>query len=147
MESDFSNLFKVTIDFDQSHTFFPTIVGWALLVLFVAIMAVYGPAYVRDVRAGRRNLPFRGIPFDRLRFFGTVILTIVYFQSMDVVGQSFPNQGLGFLFMSIPFMFILSVLYVHGVTRRKLVIIGLNALIAPSIAWYVLETLFNISLP
>lgn len=147
MESDVSQLFKVHIDFDQSHLFFPHIVEWVLLVLFVAILVIYGPGYVRDVRAGRKKLPFRGVPFDKLRFFGTLVLTIVYFQSMDVVGGFFPNEGLGFLFMSIPFMFILSLLYVHGVTRRKLVMIGLNALIAPGIAWYTLENLFNISLP
>lgn len=147
MKSDILQLFKIHIDFDQSHLFFPTIVEWVLLVLFAAIVLIYGPGYVRDVRAGRKTLPFRGGPFDKLRFFGTLVLTVVYFQSMDVVGGFFPNEGLGFLFMSIPFMLVLSLLYVHGVTRRKLVIIGLNALIAPSIAWYTLENLFNISLP
>ena len=147
MTSAVSQLFKVHIDFDQSHLFFPHIVEWVLLVLFIAIVVIYGPGYFRDVRAGRKKLPFQSVPFDKLRFFGTLALTVAYFQSMDVVGDFFPNEGLGFLFMSIPFMLVLSLLYVHGITRRKLVVIGLNALIAPSIAWYTLENLFNISLP
>lgn len=147
MGSGFAHLFDVHIKFNESHLFFPTIVEWVLVVLLGAIVVVYGPAFVRDVRSGKRNLSFRGADFDKLRFFGTIVLTIVYFQSMDVVGQFFPNQGLGFLIMSIPFMFILSVLYVHGITRLRLAIIGLNALILPSIAWYTLENLFNISLP
>lgn len=147
MKSDFSELFKVHIPFNQSHLFFPHIISWLLVILLAAILVVYGPGFVRDVRAGKRDLPFRGGPFDKLRFFGTIALTIVYFQSMAVVGNFFPNEGLGFLFMSVPFMFILSLLYAHGVTWRKLMIISLNALIAPSIAWYILENLFNISLP
>lgn len=147
MENEADSLFKISIDFDQSHLFFPSIVQWVLLVLLAAIFAIYGPGYIRDLRAGRKKLPFQGIPFDTLRFFGTVVLTIIYFQSMDIVGQFFPNQGLGFLIMSIPFMFILSLLYVHGITRRKLVAIGLTALIAPTVAWHTLENMFNISLP
>jgi hypothetical protein len=63
------------------------------------------------------------------------------------VGRIFPNTGLGFLFVSIPFIFVLSLLYAHRVDRRKLVAISLNALIAPGVAWYVLAKLFNISLP
>jgi putative tricarboxylic transport membrane protein len=144
MESD---LFSITIDFEQSHLFFPAIVQWVLLLLLLAIFLIYGPGYVRDVRAGKKKLPFRGIPFDKLRFFGTLVLTVVYFLSMDVVGEIFPNQGLGFLIMSIPFLFVLSLLYVHGLTRRKLAVIGLTSLIAPSIAWHTLANLFNISLP
>jgi len=147
MGSDISQLFKVTIDFDQSHLLFPAIVQWVLLVLFVAICLIYGPGYIRDIRGGTKRLPFCGIPFDKLRFFGTIALTVIYFLSMDYVGGFFPNEGLGFLFMSILFMFLMSLLYVHDLTRRKLVIIGLTALIAPTVAWHTLENLFNISLP
>ena len=147
MESEAPSLFKVTIDFDQSHLFFPTIVQWVLLVLLLAIFLIYGPGYIRDVRAGRKKLPFQGITFDHLRFFGTIGLTVVYFLSMDYVGEFFPNEGLGFLFMSILFLFVLSLLYVHGITRRKLTVISLTALITPTVAWHVLANMFNISLP
>ena len=147
MDNDASSLFNVTIDFDQSHLFFPMIVQWVLLILLVAIILIYGPGYIRDVRAGRKKLPFQGIPFDYLRFFGTIFLTIVYFLTMDYVGEFFPNEGLGFLFMSILFLFVLSLLYVHGITRRKLIVITVTSLIAPTVAWHVLANLFNISLP
>jgi hypothetical protein len=45
------------------------------------------------------------------------------------------------------FIFALSLVYVHEVTRRVLLVITSNALIAPLAAWYVLGTLFNITLP
>lgn len=147
MDKGLSSLFKVSIDFNQSHLLFPKIVSWFLLLQLVVIFLVYGIPYIRNVRSGKRVSPFAGKHFDNLRFFGTIVLTIIYFISMDYVGEYFPNTGLGFLFTSIVFIFVLSLLYVHGFDRRKMLILSLNALIAPSVAWYVLAHLFNISLP
>jgi len=143
----FSSLLKVHIDFKTSDTFFPTIVIWVLLSLLVLIFLVHGIPYLRDLRSGKRRLTLSLPHLDKLRFFGTLVLTVAYFLLMDYVGKFFPNTGLGFLFVSIPFIFVLSLLYAHRVDRRKLVAISLNALIAPGVAWYVLAKLFNISLP
>ena len=147
MDKGISSLFKVTIDFDQSHLFFPKLVTWFLLLQLVVILLVYGIPYIRDVRSGKRASPFSGVKYDFLRFFGTIVLTIIYFLSMDYVGEYFPNTGLGFLFTSVVFIFVLSLLYVHGLNRHKWLVLSLNALIAPSVAWFVLARLFNISLP
>lgn len=147
MEQGLSSLFKVTIDFEQSHLFFPKIVMWVLLLLCVLIFIVYGIPFLRDLKTGKRKISFSTRHIDNLRLFGTIILTIVYFQLMDYVGRFFPNMGYGFLFMSIPFMFLLSLLYVHGLNRRKFLALSVNALIAPCIAWFVLARLFNITLP
>ena len=147
MDKGISSLFKVSIDFDQSHLFFPKLVTWFLLFQLVVIFLVYGIPYIRDVRNGKRPSPFSGRQRDNLRFFGTIVLTIVYFLSMDYVGEYFPNTGLGFLFTSIVFIFVLSLLYVHRIDRHKMLVLSLNALIAPSVAWFVLARLFNITLP
>lgn len=147
MDQGISSLFKVSIDFDQSHLFFPRIVTWFLLLQLVVLFFVYGIPYIRDVYNGKRASPFSGRQWDNLRFFGTIALTIIYFLSMDRVGEYFPNTGLGFLFTSIVFIFVLSLLYVHGFNRRKMLVMSLNALISPSVAWFVLARLFNISLP
>lgn len=147
MGSDLKQLFDVHIEFSRSHLVFPTIIGWVLVVLFGAIVVVYGPGLVRDFRSGKRSLSLSGGAFDKFRFLATIGLTIAYFQSMDVVGSLFPNKGYGFLIMSIPVVFLFSLLYVHGLTVRKLVVIGLNAVILPSLAWYVLKVLFRVSLP
>ena len=143
----FSDLMAVSIDFDQSHLFFPRIIHWVLLILLILIVVFSGRSYVRDVRSGKKSLPFSEGGFDSLRFFGTIILTILYFISMEYVGRFFPNTGLGFLIMSIPYMFLLSLLFVHHRDRRHLVMITLNSGIAPVIAWYVLAQLFGITLP
>jgi len=147
MESGLSSLLKVHIDFKESHTFFPTIVTWVLACLLGAIFFVYGIPFIKELSRGERKIDLSTGHIDKLRLFGTVFLTIFYFLSMDYVGRFFPNTGLGFLFMSIPFMFLLSMLYVHGLNRKRLLIISLNSLIAPSVAWFVLARMFYITLP
>ncbi len=147
METESSSLFKVAIDFNQSQLFFPRIVLWVMVVLLALIFLVYGIPYLRAVAKGEKKPSFSMRHMDKLRFFGTLVLTIVYFLLMDYVGEFFPNMGLGFLFMSIPFMFLLSMLYVHNLDRKKFLAITLNALISPTLAWYILANLFNITLP
>jgi hypothetical protein len=141
------DLFKVKIVFEQSHLFFPRIIHWLLLIMFLTIVVFQGIPYLREVRAGRKQLPFVGAPFDHLRFFGTIILTLAYFLLMPEVGDYFPNTGLGFLLMSIPYILALSLLYLHQRDPRHLLMAVLNAVVAPTIAWYVLARLFNITLP
>lgn len=147
MGSDLKQLFDVHIEFSRSHLVFPAIIGWVLVVLFGAIVVVYGPGLVREFRSGKRSLSLSGGDFDKFRFLATIALTIAYFQSMDLVGAFFPNKGYGFLIMSIPATALFSLLYVHGLTVRKLVVIGLNAVILPSLVWYILKVLFRVSLP
>jgi hypothetical protein len=142
-----SELFAVSIDFDQSHLFFPRIIHWLLLIMLVTIVLTRGIPYLRAVRSGTRSLPFTDGPFDGPRFFGTIVLTMVYFIAMQYVGEQFPNTGYGFLFMSIPYMFALSVLYLHERDFRHLSMAAINALLAPIIAWYILAEIFYITLP
>ena len=147
MENGFSSLFKIKINFAESHTFFPTIVFWSLLFLLLLIFIFNGIPYLRDLRSGKRQLKLSAAHIDKFRLLGTLALTVVYFVLMDYVGTFFPNTGLGFLIVSMPFILLLSMLYIHDVTRRKIVIVVLNAVIAPSIAWIVLAKMFNITLP
>ena len=147
MDEGFSSLFKVSVDFNQSHLFFPKIVTIVLLLLLLMIFLVKAIPYLRDLRSGKRTFSFSVKQIDKLRFGGTIVLTIAYFLSMEYVGEFFPNMGLGFLFTSIPFIFVLSLLYVHGLGRRKFLALTLNALIAPTVAWFVLAQMMNISLP
>ncbi|MCB1773781.1 MAG: tripartite tricarboxylate transporter TctB family protein [Gammaproteobacteria bacterium] len=140
-------LFTVTIDFEQSHLFFPHIIHWMLLLMVVLILVFEAPAYLRRLRAGHVSLPFTRGPFDAVRFMGTLLLTVVYFLTMPWVGDFFPNTGLGFLIVSIPYMAALSLLYLHDRSLRQVFLVVLNAVIAPVVAWLVLAKLFAITLP
>ncbi len=147
MGDSFSNLLSVNIDFEQSHMFFPKIIMWLLLLLFLLIVVLYGRKFLEDVKAGRRSIRLFEENFDKIRLFGTIGAVILYFVLMDSVGVLFPNTGLGFLLVSIPFMMCLSFLYVHDLNKKKTIIILLNSIIAPTAAWYILGNLFNITLP
>lgn len=148
MQDTLTSWFKVSIDFKQSHLFFPTIIVWILLILGGAILIVYGIPFVRDVKSGKRKKTAMFVEnFDHLRFWGTLALMIFYVMAMKHVGELFPNMGFGFLFATIPFMFVLSLLYVHEIDRRKIALITINSLLVPGISWYVLGNLFNLSLP
>lgn len=142
-----SSLLEVKIDFDQSHIFFPTIVAWTLVFLLILILIFNGIPYLRAYLKGERSVNLSFDHIDKLRLPGTLVLTVIYFLLMDYVGSFFPNMGYGFLFVSIPFIFLISVLYVYDINRKKLVTIALNAIIAPSIAWLLLAKIFNITLP
>lgn len=144
---DFSNLFSVSIPFEQSHLFFPRIIHWLLAMMLLMIVVFQGVPYLRAVREGRKTLPFVGQPFDKIRFFGTIVLTVIYFLAMPAFGDLFPNTGYGFLFVSMPYMLVLSWLYLHDRDRRHLIAALANAVLSPIIAWYLLAQVFNISLP
>jgi hypothetical protein len=147
MEGKLSSIFAVKIDFDQSHLFFPKIIVWLLILLFIMIVVIYGKTFVQDLRSGRRKIRLFQENYDKIKLFGTILAVVIYFILMDIVGTFFPNTGLGFLLVSIPFMLALSFLYVHDLNRKKAMIIVLNSTIAPVTAWYILGNLFNISLP
>ena len=147
MASGQNSIFQVTIDFATSHMFFPKLVIIFLLFLLALIFLIYGIPKIKQITSGEHKIQRGTKKMDKLRFFGTIVLTVIYFMLMDYVGQFFPNTGLGFLFVSIPFIFLLSLLYSHGMVKSKFIVIVINAVLAPSIAWYVLAQMFNISLP
>lgn len=147
MGQQLHSLMEVSIDFEKSHLFFPTIILSLLGVLLVWIAIANHKMLLAKMKGEQGGFAFFVPGADKFRLFSTLILVTAYFYLMDVVGQMFPNTGLGFLLTSIPFVFLLSLVYAHGVTARVLLIISLNALIAPLCAWYVLGQLFGITLP
>lgn len=147
MESQWLSLLDVTIGFDQSHLFFPRIVTWILVALLAIILITRYRLLAPGLKRAGRVLVGREGEFDHRRFFGTLALTTAYFYLMGVLSDVFPNTGYSFLIMSVLFVFLLSLLYVGRPTRRQFVILVLNALIAPALAWYVLAQLFRITLP
>lgn len=147
MESGLSNLLSVSIDFETSHLFFPTIIHWILAGLFAVILVTRLVPFLAAVRRGERTLPILGESMDGVRFFGTLALIVAYFYLMAVVGNLFPYTGYGFLFVSIPFVFFMSLLYMHEKTKKTLIIAAINAVVAPSLVWFILAKLFAITLP
>lgn len=147
MESGLSSLLSVSIDFETSHLYFPTIISWIMAGLFAVILVTKVAPFLVAVKRGERTLPIVGEPMDGWRFFGTLALIVAYFYLMAVVGNLFPYTGYGFLFVSMAFVFLMSLMYMHEWTKKALTIVVVNAIVAPSLAWFVLAKLFNITLP
>ncbi|MGQ0333994.1 tripartite tricarboxylate transporter TctB family protein [Halomonas elongata] len=147
MESGLSSLLSVSIDFETSHLFFPHIIHWLMAGLFAVILVFNVAPFLAAVRRGERTLPILGESMDKFRFFGTLVLIVVYFYLMSVVGNLFPYTGYGFLFVSMAFLFLMSLMYMHTRTQRKVITAAINALVAPSLAWFILAKLFQITLP
>ncbi|MBT0959552.1 tripartite tricarboxylate transporter TctB family protein [Denitromonas iodatirespirans] len=142
-----SDFFKVRIDFDQSHLFFPTIVEWVLVVLMLAIVVTHGRHWVARWRETPLGARIRAWEIDKRRLFGCLTLTPVYFAVMEPVGTIYPNTGVGFLLTSYVYGFALSWLFVHDNNRRKTLLMALNALVTPTVVWFVFAHIFRITLP
>lgn len=140
---DLKSLLRVKIDFATSQLVFPHIIEVVLAVLFVVVVAVRW----RSIAAAVTRGPVWPVGIDTVRFFGTLFGTIIYFMAMPAIGDRFPNTGLGFYLASIPYIFAMSMLYLHDWRARPVIYAAINAVIAPTVVWYVLANIFNISLP
>lgn len=137
------SLLQVTIDFERSHLVFPTIVAVVLGLLLLAIV-------IRDRhRIAGAGAYWRGVlgDMDRVRFFGTLGLTLLYFSLMVPVGNIWPNTGRGFLFCSVPFVMAIGLLYMHERTVRKAIPLAVVAVVGPVFVWWLFTYPFFLTLP
>jgi hypothetical protein len=134
---------RVTIDFQSSHLVFPTLIGSVLLALGLAILltrwraiAGAGPFWSQTLAA-----------MDKPRFFGTIVLTLVYFLLMVPVGDFWPNTGMGFLLCSIPYVGLCGLLYLRERTMSAVTVLGVVAVATPVLVWWVFAHIFFLTLP
>ena len=137
------NLTEVTIDFERSHLVFPTIIAVVLGLLGLAIL-------IRDRRRIAGSGAYWRTTFakmDRMRFFGTLGLTLAYFSLMVPVGDIWPNTGMGFLICSIPFVFLSGLLFMHDRTLRQIAPLAIVSVVAPTFVWWLFTYPFFLTLP
>lgn len=139
------DILRITIDFDQSHQFFPRIVGWALVLLGGAIALVYGKGALRSLGGGGFALLPRDC--DRVKFFGTIVLVVLYLLAMDALSDLWPNRGYAFLIASVAFMLALSRLYVRDFNRAKAAVMVGASVGIPVLTWWVFAGFFQLTLP
>ncbi|WP_108262436.1 tripartite tricarboxylate transporter TctB family protein [Mangrovicoccus ximenensis] len=137
------NLTHVTIDFDSSHLIFPALTGCILGLLGLAILIRDRRAILASGAHWRRILG----ETDKMRFFGTLALTVLYFSAMVPVGDIWPNTGMGFLLCSIPLVALSGLLFMRDRTLRKTVPLMIVAVAAPLLVWWLFTDLFFLTLP
>lgn len=148
--SENSDFLSINIDFERSHLFFPRIIIGIIILLLVIIGL---KELIIKIRAGNLKKSIQEFHFfeenyDKLKLYGSIISVACYFFFMDFIGQFFPNQGLGFLISSMPFMFVMSFLLVgkdnFKIYRTSILI---SSVITPLFAWVLFAKLFYITLP
>lgn len=136
-------LTKVTVDFDTSHLLFPTLVACVLGALGLAIVIRERHALLATGTYWKGLLS----QIDKLRFFGTLVLTLAYFSLMVPVGNIWPNTGMGFLICSIPFVFLSGLLFMHDRSVRHSIPLALVSVVAPTFVWWLFTYPFFLTLP
>ncbi len=141
------DVLRITIDFDQSHLFFPRIVGWVLAALLAIALVARRREIACALGGVRAACGEARRSFDFLRFGGTVALLVAYAVAMDRLSDVWPNTGLSFLVCSVAFMAALSTLYLRERTPKALALAALLAAGGPLVVWYALARLFHLTLP
>lgn len=137
------NFWAVTIDFGTSHLIFPTIIAVILSLLGLAIALRHRSALIAAPRSWCRLVT----SINKTRFGGTLVLTLIYFSSMEPIGAIWPNTGLGFLLCSIPYVFAIGVLFMRERTLPGFFALGAVAFCAPFVVWWLFTDLFFLTLP
>lgn len=136
-------LTQVTIDFETSHLLFPTIIACVLGLLGLAIV-------IRDrAKIATAGTYWSGIwqSMDQPRFLGTIVLTLLYFSLMVPVGDIWPNTGRGFLFCSIPFVFLTGLLFMHERTMKSILPLAVVSVVGPVFVWWLFTYPLFLTLP
>lgn len=123
--------------YSTSHMFFPKIIITLLIVLGAVILFTKLRAVVRD---GRKLTVSRFFVegYDKLKFWGSVVLMILYVLAL---------QSFGFLHASLIFIFLFNVLFCGTFQWKSLLLSAVISAAASYFVWYVFGILFNVTLP
>jgi ABC-type Fe3+ transport system permease subunit len=135
-----ADLFKVKIIHSQSHLIFPKIVIGILVILLIVLII---QAFIKAKKENRsllnlKNKNFFVENYDKLKFWGSVILFILYIMSLEL---------LGFLIASIVFISLFNILYAGTKNKKSLFYSVLISVIASFILWFLFGYVFNVTLP
>ncbi len=137
------NFWAVAIDFETSHLIFPTTIAAILSLLGLAIALRHRSEFI----AAPRYWCHLVTSINKIRFGGTLVLTLIYFSSMEPIGDIWPNTGLGFLLCSIPYVFAIGLLFMRERTPIGSFALGITAFFAPFAVWWIFTDLFFLTLP
>lgn len=137
-----SNFHTLDIDFSSYHLVFPYAIGTLLVVLLLAmgIKRAVSAVSARSAESDAAKAQFRFFDagFDWKKLFGTLACTVAYVLLLD---------PLGFLFSSVLFIFVISLVFKPKFTPRALIGPAANAVLTPLVLWLVFGQMFDITLP
>ena len=137
-------MLDVSINFDQSHWFFPKIIITCLVFLLVIILVKERKTIIKSIQ----GFSFKTVlNKDNYKAYLFLALISVYILGMEALSELFPNTGYAFLIATIPFLFVIPFLIEKEITKRKVIFISINSILSPVMAWFILGQVFSITLP
>lgn len=135
-----ADLFKIKIVHSQSHLVFPRIIIGVLifLLLVIVLQSVIKAKKENKPFINLKNKKFFGENYDKLKFYGTLILFVLYILFMDIIG---------FLPSSIIFITLFNVLYAATKEKKSIITSIIISTIASVILWFIFGYVFNVTLP
>ncbi|MFV0450474.1 MAG: tripartite tricarboxylate transporter TctB family protein [Vibrio sp.] len=137
-------MLNVSIDFAESHWFFPKIVITCILVLLAVILVKERKTIAKSVAGFSMKSILNHENYKAYLF---LALISVYILVMEALSEVFPNTGYAFLIATVPFLFCIPLLIEKEINKRKIIYITINSVVSPIIAWAVLGQIFGITLP
>lgn len=131
------DLLTIEIKYSEYHLIFPKIILTILIILFAIIL-------LTNIRKRIKEGDFTFKPkffkkdYDKLKFFGTIVLLIGYVSMLEIIG---------FLIASILFIFLIMILFIGNFERKTIIVSIANSVTTSVIIWYLFGTVFNITLP
>lgn len=135
-----AEFFKVKIIHSQSHLTFPKIVIGILIILLIIliIQAIIKAKKENKPLFNFKNKKFFEENYDKIKFWGSIVLFVLYILSLEL---------LGFLIASIVFITLFNVLYAGTKNKKSLFYSLLISVIASFVLWFLFGYVFNVTLP
>lgn len=125
--------------YSTSHWFVPKVIIVVVIILGLAIIITEGLTRKKEGKPFFvKGNPILGKGYNKLKFWGTIVLFILYVMSME---------WFGFLPASLVFIFLFNVLFCASKKPKSLITSAIISVTASVCMWYVFGMVFNISLP
>ncbi len=132
------DLLTVELKFSEYHTIFPKIMLTILIFLAVLMLLLNIVKRIKKGTLTAFRFQFFIDNYDKLKFYGTVVLLIAY---------ALVLERIGFLPASILFMFLITLLFIGNIKKKSIVVSLANSLATSLVIWYLFGQLFDITLP
>ena len=130
---------RVQIVYSTSHLLMPKIMAVVLIVLLGLILLTEGAARKKKgEKLSLKEKHFFVAGYDRKKFWGTVVLSVVYLILLDLIR---------FVPASLICIFLYGVIFEGKREKKSLVISGVLSVCFTVFVWFIFGYVFNITLP
>lgn len=132
------DFFTIEMTYSNYHLIFPRIIIGILIAIGAVLLITNLVKRWKEGALTRFRFKFFMDYYDKVKFYGTILLLIMYAVTMTWIG---------FVPSSILFMILITLLYIGNIHKKSIVVSITNSLATTIVIWYVFGQLFDITLP